>query len=163
MSPLEFKNIKKWNTILKQISASTKMAASLTDKNGNIIETNGKRCPLCHIIRKNKESLTYICSQCNRSMLKEVKQTFKPVVDCCDAGLSRIAVPVIQGNNVIGQITACGSVQNKGDIDSFLIAKQTGISETEVETLATDTPLVAKEEVKIIALEINNALNPSRN
>ncbi len=159
MSPLELKNMKEWKAILEAVSDNINMAASLTDKNGTILETNGDRCPLCHIIRMKKESLTYICSQCSRAMLTEVKQELKPVIDSCDAGFSRLAVPIIFHNNVIGQITACGGVQNINEIDSFLIAKQTDISEKEVENLAAATPVIAREEIQAIAERINSTLN----
>ena len=158
MSPLTLKKKEDWIKILEEVSDATQMASALTDEEGNIIEVCGQRSPLCVKIRENQKSLTFICSQCNRSMLKEAKKGLKPILDCCDAGFSRMVLPIIYGQRVVGQITACGSVLNKDEIDSFYIAKQIGLNEEDIMEMADSMPVVSEDKIKYLAAHIYSDL-----
>ena len=158
MSPLTLRKKEDWLKILKEVTVTTQMATALTDKEGKIIETCGQRCPLCIKIRENEKSLTYICSQCNRSMLKAAKQGLEPVFDCCDAGLSRMVLPIICDHRVVGQITACGGVIHKDEIDSFYIAKQIGLDEEDIIEMADSTPIVSEDKIRNLAALISTDL-----
>ncbi len=163
MTPFDLKSQEEWTGIVARVAEETKMTATLTDDKGNhILDEKGERYPLCLKIRAKKESLTFICSQVNVAMLEEVKRSLKPVIDECDAGLIRMVVPISRDGVLIGQLTACGRVsKEEEEIDPFLIAKQVGVSESEVEYLATLTPAVSKEEIETIADRLFAELNPS--
>ena len=108
MDVLDLKTKEEWQGILDRIAGETKMTVTLTDdKGGHVLSTEGTRCQLCSKIRDKKESLTFICSQCNTAMLEDVKETGEPVIDFCDAGLIRMAVPVLKDGVLVGQLTAC--------------------------------------------------------
>jgi ligand-binding sensor protein len=147
----DLKTEEEWQELLDALSCSTKMAACLTDREGNIIQSRGDRNPLCAQIRKNKESLTFICSQTNRSMLAEVLQTGEPVVDLGEAGLCRMVVPIIVEGEMIGMVTACGAALAGEEIEEFLIAQQIGISEGEVVKLAKSAPTCKEEDIGEVA------------
>ncbi len=68
-------------------------------------------------------------------MLEEAKRVLRPIIDYCDAGLSRMVVPIVRDGKLIGQLTACGGALEDEDINLFLIAKQLEITEDEVENL----------------------------
>ena len=94
-------------------------------------------------------------------MLEEAKRTQKPLIDECEAGLVRMVVPICREGVLIGQVTACGlAAEEEEEIDPFLIAKQVGLSEGEVEDLATLTPAVSKAGVERIADRLHAELNP---
>ncbi len=150
-----------WIELLDRIALETKMSVTLTDDKGNhILHAHGERCPLCLKIREQKDALTYICSQCNTAMLAEARQALRPVIDYCDAGLSRMVVPVVRDGILIGQVTACGGSPEEEEIDLFLIAKQVGISEEEVESLAVSTPVVYEDKIEAVANRTFAELNP---
>ncbi len=134
MDPRELKSDEQWIEILRELSSETGMAATLTDAQGGILLEEGDRYELCRRIRQQIESRTFVCSQANTAMLAMVKRTLKPIVDECDAGLLRIAVPIVQEGVLIGQVVACGL--RGDDVDAFLVSKQLGISEEEAEALA---------------------------
>jgi len=160
MNVLELKRREEWETILRGIAKKTRMTVTLTDENGgHILHTQGTRCPLCSRIREKKEALTFICSQCNTAMLEEAKQLLEPVIDFCDAGLTRMVVPIVRRGELIGQITACGGAAQGEEIDLYLVARQVGISEEEAETLAASTPAVSTDEVKKVANQSFSDLN----
>ena len=161
MNVLELESKEHWEEVLHRVARETKMTVTLTDEKGNhILHTQGTRCPLCAKIRKSEESLTFICSQCNTVMLEEAKRVLRPIVDYCDAGLSRMVVPIVRDGRLIGQLTACGGAPEAEEMDLFLIAKQVGITETEVEALAASTPVVSEDEVRTIASKTFAELNP---
>ncbi len=162
-NPLGLMSKKEWIELLDRIAIETKMSVILTDDKGyHILHAHGERCPLCLKIREQKEALTYICSQCNTAMLAEARQALRPVIDYCDAGLSRMVVPVVRDSVLVGQVTACGGSPEEEEIDLFLIAKQVGISEQEVETLAASTPVVYEDKIEEIASRTFTELNPQR-
>lgn len=161
MTPLDLKNRKEWAGILARVAEATKMTATLTDDQGNhILEEQGQRYPLCLKIREKEASRTFICSQTNVAMLEEAKRALEPVIDECEAGLVRMVVPICRDGVLIGQLTACGlASKEEEEIDPFLIAKQVGVSEGEVEDLATLTPAVSKADIRRIAAQLHDELN----
>ena len=163
MTPFDLKSREEWLDVVARAYEETGMTATLTDDKGkHILDEQGERYPLCRKIRENETSLTFICSQTNTAMLEEVKQTGKPVIDECEAGLIRMVVPIFRDGVLIGQLTACGlAAKGEDEVDPFLIAKQAGISEEEVAELAAHTPAVAKEEIEAIADRFFAELNPS--
>lgn len=135
------------------------MAACLTDAEGNILQSEGERSPLCAHIRNNNEALIFICSQTNRTMLAEVTQTMKPLVDVGEAGLCRLVVPIIVNGAIIGMVTACGAALEGVEIEGFLIAKQIGLSEDEVARLAKSTPTSKEEDIVEVATSLFEKIN----
>ena len=161
MNPLGLMSEKEWIELLDRIALETRMSVTLTDDKGyHLLHAHGERCPLCLKIREREDSLTFICSQCNTAMLEEARQTLKPIIDYCDAGLSRMVVPIVRDGVLIGQVTACGGTPDEEEIDLFLIAKQVGISEEEVQVLAASTPVVYEDKVKAIAGRTFTELSP---
>jgi len=159
MEPYDLKTEKEWKEILATLSFKTKMTASLTDRKGNIIQSKGEYCPLCATIRGNKESLAFICSQTSQSMLAEVMETGKPIVDIGEAGLYRMVVPIMVRREIIGTVSVCGCAVEGEEIDEFYIAKQTGLSENEVLQLASFTPTCKQKDVKVIADQLLQTIN----
>lgn len=140
-----------WEELLGELAHETGMAASLTDTEGNILKTSGERYPLCHTIRDNKEALTFICSQTNRAMLARVQQTQRPLVDLCEAGLLRMVVPILRGGELVGQLTACGLVADRDDVEPFLLAKQLDVTEEQATGLLAQTPLGTEGDAQAVA------------
>jgi ligand-binding sensor protein len=159
MELYDLKTEKEWQEMLDALSCKTKMTACLTDREGNIKQSRGERNPLCAQIRKNQEALTFICSQTNRSMLAEVSQTLRPVVDLGEAGLCRMVVPIVVEGEMIGMVTACGAALEGEGIDEFLIAKQIGISEGEVVQLANSAPTCKEEDIDEVANGLFKEIN----
>jgi ligand-binding sensor protein len=147
MTLKEMKPIEEWEEILRRFSTDVKMTTCLADAEGNPIRCVSDRYPLCTAIRDNPDSLTFICSQTSTVMTAVVRKTRKPEVDLCQAGLVRLVVPIVHEGEMIGQINACGLVSEGEEIESFMIAKQLGLSEEEVLELAGKTPSASEKEL----------------
>jgi len=161
MNVLELKSKEEWESLLNELARETRMTVTLTDeRGGHILSTEGTRCDLCARIREKPEALTFICSQCNTAMLEEAREVQGPLVDFCDAGLVRMVVPIIRDGRLIGQVTACGGVAKGEEVDSFLVARQVGIPEEEVEALAGTLPVVSVVAIQKMARRSFDRLNP---
>ena len=84
-----------WEELLEEVANQTLMTAMLTDREGAILKIRGNRNPLCSRIRQSRDSQSAICGQTNTAMLEEARTTLSPVVEECEAGLLRIAVPIV--------------------------------------------------------------------
>jgi ligand-binding sensor protein len=56
----------------------------------------------------NKDSLDAICATGNQHFMAQAKQTRKAVIDECDAGLTKIAVPIFVDGEFLGTAGGCG-------------------------------------------------------
>jgi ligand-binding sensor protein len=159
MTLMDLKKNEEWESILNRFSQDAKMTACLIDDKGTPLICRSDRYPLCQSIRENQEAATFICSRINVAMLAVVKKTRRPEIDICDAGLMRAVVPIFRDDTFFGQIAACGLASTDEEIDSFLVAKQLGISEERVLELARSTPIGSEEEIRRLAERLHEELN----
>ncbi len=158
--PLDLKTKEEWEEILKRFAADTKMPACLTDKTGSQLFCVSERYPLCKTIRENRDALTFICAQTNTVMLAVINKTLKPEVDVCEAGLIRLVAPIVRNGALIGQVTACGLASEDEELNSFLVAKEVGVSEEKILDLAQATPFGSEEELGRLCSQLFDELNP---
>jgi ligand-binding sensor protein len=159
MTPLDLKTKEEWEKILDRFARDAKMTACLTDETGKQLICASERFPLCGAIREDRDALTFICSQTNTAMLAVVKQTLRPEVDACEAGLIRVAIPIFRDGSLVGQVTACGLASNDEELNSFLLSKQLGIPEEEVLKLAESTPVGSEEELRHVSERLFDELS----
>ncbi len=159
MTPMELKSKSEWNGILKQFALDTNITTCLTDSKGSPLSCYYYRYPLCSAIRENSEATTFICSQINTAMLGVVQKSLRPEVDMCDVGLLRVVVPIVRDRTVVGLITACGLASEDEELNSFLVAKQLGVTEKRVQELAKLTPFGSEENLEQIGAQLFETLN----
>ncbi len=159
MTPLDLRSKEEWEDILDRLAREANMTACLMDEAGGLLFCRYDRYPLCAAIRDNQDATTFICSQTNTVMLATVEKTRQPVVDFCEAGLLRLVVPILQGDQMVGQVTACGVAVKDEEPDAFLVAKQLAVSEEEVLRLAESTPFGSEDEVRQLCTRLFDELN----
>jgi ligand-binding sensor protein len=162
MTLMDLKKKEAWKSILDRFSLDVNMTACLIDEAGNSLLCSFDRYPLCRTIRDDQEAATYICSQTNIAMIAVVKRTLRPEVDVCEAGLLRVVVPIVQDGVVVGQIAACGLASEDEELGSFVVAKQLGVSEEQVEGLARSTPFGSEEELQRLGERLFDELSSNR-
>lgn len=106
---------------------------------------------LCPAIKSKKESLAAICSIANQNMMAQAEKTGKPVIAECDAGMTRVSVPIFVNGIFMGTAGGCGRKLPDSDIESFLVAKVMGKGEEEVESLAADVGEITEEQAEELA------------
>jgi ligand-binding sensor protein len=161
MTPLDLKTKDEWKEILNRFAAAANMTACLTDTTGGHLLCVFDRYPLCAAVRGNEDALTFICSQTNTAMMAVVTKSKKPEIDLCEASLIRAVVPVINDDQVIGFVSACGTASEDEEVNSFLVSKELGISEEQVLELAQKTPFGSESELEEACAKLFAELNPS--
>ena len=159
MTPLDVMSKDEWDEILDQFAQKTRMVACLGDPNGNVIQCRSDRTPLCFAIRSKQETLTYICSQASITMSAVIAKTLKPELDFCQAGMMRVALPIVRDGSMIGQVFACGLASEEEEIEVSLLAKQLGIPENDVREMVGSTPVGTEEAVEKAVAELFDKIN----
>ncbi|MBF0429960.1 MAG: PocR ligand-binding domain-containing protein [Fibrobacteria bacterium] len=135
MELLEVLGNEKWQALLDKLSRDYGLSVSLLDAEAASVLKSGEINVLCTHIREKKENRTFICAQTARGMTAELKETMKPVLDLCEAGLARFAIPVIRDGDLLGQVTGCGVISDPDEIDPFMLSQQSGADESKLKEL----------------------------
>lgn len=159
MTPFDRKTKEEWTEILDSVWAECGMPASLRDETGNVLMARGEQYPLCAEIRADGDALKFICAQTNTAMLHEVKSGREPLIDLCEAGLIRMVVPLLEGDTLIGYVAACGKASADDEVETFLVSKQLGVSESRAQELAASTPVASVDDFQALAQRLFKELN----
>lgn len=87
---------------------------------------------LCPEIKANQESLAAICAPGNQNFMAQAKRTKTSVIGECDAGLIKIAVPILIDGEFLGTAGGCGLLPEGGEVETFMIEKSTGLTAKEI-------------------------------
>ncbi|WDP89905.1 MAG: PocR ligand-binding domain-containing protein [Desulfobacter sp.] len=105
--------------------------------------------PLCPAIKSTEKGQSYICSVAHMNMNAIAKATGATVVEECDAGFSKVVVPIIVDGEFLGVAGGCGLVSEaEGEADTFAVTKITGMDEEKVDALAKDIPVVSESKME---------------
>ena len=159
MTPWDVMSKDEWDEVLEQFARNTKMTACLGEPKESLMRCRSERTALCLAIRNKQETLTSICYQASTTMNAIIAKTLKPEIDFCQAGLMRVAVPIVRDNSVIGQVFACGLASEEEEIEAVLLAKQLGISEDEVREMVKSIPVGSEEAIEKEAAELFDKIN----
>lgn len=106
---------------------------------------------LCPEIKGNPTSLATICAAGNQYFMATARKTGAAVIEACDAGLLKIAVPIIADGAFLGTAGGCGRLPEGGEVDAFLIEKTTGLSETAIASLCEGLAPMTESEARAAA------------
>ena len=139
MKLTEMLPVEDWMILEKDINERFGLNASVFDEDGIRITGVMKWAnSLCPVVKASKRGQSYICAAAHQNIAGQAKQTRKPVVGECDAGLVKIAVPIFLNDQFLGVAGGCGKIINGSEVESFLINKITGMSEARIEALSKD-------------------------
>jgi ligand-binding sensor protein len=113
---------------------------------------------LCPEIKSNPNALATICAAGNQFFMVEARDTGKPVIDACDAGMLKIAVPIVVAGQFLGTAGGCGRLPDGGKVDTFIIEKTTGLDETAIETLCRGLKPMTPSDALMVARYIEKRL-----
>ncbi len=99
--------------------------------------------PLCPAIKAVEKGQTYICSAAHMNMTALVKQSRKPLVEECDAGLTKLVVPIFYKDEFVGVAGGCGLLPQGDSVDSFAVSKIADMEEAEVTRMGAEIPHVS--------------------
>ena len=133
--------------------------------NADIMDADGKRLfgatfgnKLCRAIRDDEKGFGGICVPAGQMFTHLMKQG-EPFHEECDAGMLRVAVPVVVDGEVIGSIGGCGLVPPGGEADPFAIGMMSDIEEAAATDMAGKLKPAAEGRVEEIQAYIRKRIN----
>ena len=147
MDMYDIRSKEDWQKVLDSIHKELGMLSAITDKENAVLQVSGQRNPLCLKIRSFKEALAFICSQAQQSMAQETKERKRPVIDACDAGMSKFVIPIFFKGDFVGTLTACGAHIPGTELENFIIEKATKTNGQDIEELVRQVPQCDEKKV----------------
>lgn len=153
-----------WVELEQEITKQTGLSGNIFDAEGiRITKYRHWANRLCPVIKANDKGQSFICAVAHQNLAAQAKQTRKPLIEECDAGIAKVVVPILVGGEFLGAACGCGSLLEGGEVDTFLINKITGIDEEEIESLSNDMGYISTEEanslLKYLEKEIQAIVN----
>jgi ligand-binding sensor protein len=118
---------------------------------------------LCPEIKGNPDSLAAICAPGNQNFMARAEKTREPVIDECDAGMLKIAVPIFNGNAFLGTAGGCGLLPAGGEVETFLIEKTAGLTEKKIADLCEGMGTMSEDQAQELASFIEEKIKAFMN
>ncbi len=142
----------KWEQFEKELFDRFHINCTVYDISGEGVTGKPHWCNrLCPEIKANKDSLAAICAPANQHFMAQARQTRKAVIDECDAGLIKIAVPIFIDGEFLGTAGGCGLLPARGEVQTFLLEKTMGLSETQIMGLCEGLGTMTQAEAEKMA------------
>ncbi len=152
--------LEKWIKLEKEFFEKTGLSASVFDVDGiRITDYKTWSNKLCPVIKAIPKGQTYICAAAHQNAAAMAQKAKGAVVEECDAGLLKIAVPIYSNGEFLGIAGGCGLLPENGEIESFLINKLTDIDEDEIEKLSKGIPELSMEKAEAIGALMKQKLD----
>jgi ligand-binding sensor protein len=102
---------------------------------------------LCPAIKSTEKGQSYICSVAHMNMNAMVRNSREPAVEECDAGFTKVVVPIYVDDEFLGVAGGCGLILEGDELDSFAVTKIAGLPEDKVETLSQDLATISQDRL----------------
>ena len=160
MNLTELLALEKWQAFEKELFDRFYLNCSVYNADGISVTGKPNWCnSLCPEIKSNKASLATICAAGNQFFMAQARKTGEAVIDVCDAGLLKIAVPIFVGDEFLGTAGGCGRLPENGEVDTFMVHKTTDLSEEAVEALCDGLKTMTAEEAREVSGFIKTRLH----
>lgn len=143
-----FSNKEKWLEAARTIFQKFGLNPVVADATGcTVTPRDGDWCnDLCRAIRGNDSGRSAVCAGAREHCARLLRETGKPVIEECDAGMMQVVVPVMVGNVFQGCFGGCGKVFEGGEVDEFMIRKSTGLTDEDIGKRATTVAAITWSE-----------------
>ena len=143
--------VEKWEEVEKEINKRSGFNAAVYDAQGMRITAFKKWANrLCPSIRETDKGLKFICSVAHQNIAARVQKTRQTVIDECDAGLMKFAVPIFAGPEFLGVAGGCGKLRGDAKVDAYLVHRTAGLDEAAIEDLAGDVEKIPEERLEAV-------------
>jgi ligand-binding sensor protein len=143
--------IEKWVEVEREINRQSGLTAAVYNVAGVRI-TDYKKwanrfCPALRETEKGQES---ICAVAHQNIAAQTIKTGETVVDDCDAGLMKFAVPIFVEDEFLGVAGGCGLLRNQEQVDVYLVHRATGLAEEVVEDLSENLETLPNDRLESV-------------
>ena len=151
MKLVDIMPVEKWLGIEKEINKRSGFNAAVYDAQGMRI-TDFKKWAnrLCPSIRDTEKGLQSICSVAHQNVAAQVLKTRETVIDECDAGLMKFAVPIFVDEEFMGVAGGCGKLRGNGQVDTYLVHRTADLDEKFVSELSGDIETIGEDRLESV-------------
>ncbi|MDZ7666081.1 MAG: PocR ligand-binding domain-containing protein [Desulfotignum sp.] len=148
MTLLDICPIETWEALEIDLYEKFNLQGSVFNPEGvRITSVKNFSNPLCPAIKAEEKGQTFICSAAHMNMTAMVKQSGNPQVEECDAGLTKLVVPIFYKDEFVGVAGGCGLLSQGESVDSFAVSKIADMDEAEVSQLGAEIPTISEETI----------------
>jgi len=116
-----------WEELEKQIHNRSGMNSCVYNNQGNRITSYMEFAnEVCPAIKSYPEGIAAICATVNQYFGATLAKTKQPLIDECDAGFVKFAVPILYKGAFLGTVGGCGHLFPDGEVETFFIEKAIG-------------------------------------
>jgi len=140
-----------WARIENESFEKFGMQSSVFNVDGvRITDTKNWSNRLCPEIKSTDKGQSFICATAHMNMANQARETRKPVIEECDAGLMKIVVPIFAGDEFVGAAGGCGLLLEDGEVDAFAVNKIVELDEARIADLSGGIPAITHETAEAI-------------
>ncbi len=126
--------VEEWEQLERELAERFGLNTSVTDDAGSRITSYDNFCnKLCERIKGDPKGRGAICSVAGQYFASQICKTGQPLVEECDAGLTKIAVPIIIDGVVLGNVGLCGLLLDGEEVDTFMVARSLDVVEQDLQ------------------------------
>jgi len=114
---------------------------------------------VCPKIKAYPEGIAAICAVANQYFGKELAETKKPLIDECDAGFVKFAVPIVVKGEFLGTVGGCGHLLNGSEVETFLIEKAIGKGDLGLDKKINTVKTITDTEVNEMVVYVQDYLD----
>jgi ligand-binding sensor protein len=138
-----------WAELEREIYERSKLNPAVYNPEGIRINSNpiwpNRLCPEIKAIPKGQ---SFICATAHMNIAIEARQTRRPVIEACDAGMIKLVVPIFYKDTFLGAAGGCGLLMEEEAVDAFLVNKITDLEEDEIERLSEGIPMISAHQAQ---------------
>jgi len=148
MTLLDICPMETWETLETELYEKFNLQGSVFNPEGvRITSVKNFSNPLCPAVKSLEKGQTFICSAAHMTMTAMVKQSRTPLVEECDAGLTKLVVPIFYKDEFMGVAGGCGLLRRGESVDSFAVSKIADMDEEQVKQLGSDVPVISDKTI----------------
>lgn len=152
-------SIEKWEEFEKEIHTRSGMNACVYNNQWNRITSYVAFAnDVCSTIKAYPDGIAAICTIANQYFGTKLAKTKQPLVDECDAGFVKFAVPILSEGVLVGMVGGCGHLLPDGEVETFLIEKAIGKDDLELGKKINTVKTISKKEVAELIVFVQNHL-----
>jgi len=151
MNLVDVMPVKNWVAVEKEINRRSGLNPSVYDNRGiRITDYKNWDNRLCPAIRETEKGLQSICSVAHQNVAARVVKNRQTIIDECDAGLLKFAVPIFVDDEFLGVAGGCGKLRGEGQLDTYLVHRTADLSEEIVKELSADIETLPADKLESV-------------
>jgi ligand-binding sensor protein len=149
--------IEKWAEIEREINRQSGLNAAVYNVAGvRITDFKKWANQLCPALRATEKGQEYICAVAHQNIAAQAIKTRKTIVNECDAGLMKFAVPIFVDNEFLGVAGGCGLLRDQQQVDTYLVHRTTGMDQDVFEEISENIETIANDRLESTISYVEN-------